>query len=83
MGKADEALKKAALTLEKYRKNKTLVAPEDLKGKYKVPFQKLKHQLAEELGEYLRQYCLAGFIIQKETDPVVGKIQKSFDDKQI
>ena len=83
MEKADEALKKAALTLEKYRKNKTLVAPEDLKGKYEVPFQKLKHQLAEELVEYLRQYCLAGFIIQKETDPVIEKIQKSFDDNQI
>lgn len=82
MKKADETLKIAALTLEKYRKNKTLVAPEDLKGKYKVPFQKLKHQLAEELEEYLRQYCFAGLPVKKD-DPVVEKIQKSFDDNQI
>lgn len=40
-------------TLEKYRKNKTLVAPEDLEGKYKVPFEKLKQQLKTELEEYL------------------------------
>lgn len=83
MEKADEALKTAAATLEKYRKNKTLVAPEDLKGKYKVPFQKLKHQLAEELEEYLRQYCLAGLVIKSKDDPVVAKIQKSLDDNQI
>lgn len=58
MEKSTELLKKAAVTLDKYKKNKTLVSPEDLAGKYKVPFEKLKAQLKQELSEYLKVYSL-------------------------
>lgn len=58
MEKSEESLKKVCLTLEKYRKNKTLVPPEDLAGKYRVPFQNLKAQLADEISKYLIAYCL-------------------------
>lgn len=58
MEKSTELLKKIAVTLEKYKKNKTLVSPEDLAGKYKVPFEKLKSQLKKELSEYLKTYSL-------------------------
>lgn len=58
MEKSAEILEKAAVTLEKYRKNKTLVSPADLAGKYKVPFEKLKHQLRDELSDFLKAYSL-------------------------
>ena len=58
MEKSTELLKKAAGTLEKYKKNKMLVSPEDLAGKYKVSFDKLKEQLKKELSEYLKVYSL-------------------------
>lgn len=58
MEKSTELLKKVAGTLEKYKKNKTLVSPEDLAGKYKVPFQKLTEQLKKELSDYLKTYSL-------------------------
>jgi len=58
MEKPTEILEKVAISLEKYKKNKTLVSPEDLAGKYKAPFQKLKAQLASELSEYLKAYSL-------------------------
>lgn len=58
MEKTTKTLEKIALLLEKYKKNKTLVSPEDLEGRYKVPFQKLKAELKEELEEYLKDYTL-------------------------
>ena len=58
MDKSAELLKKAAVTLEKYKKNKTLVSPEDLAGKYRVPFENLKNQLKKELQEFLKTYSL-------------------------
>lgn len=58
MQNSTELLKRAEGTLEKYRKNKTLVSPADLAGKYKIPFQKLKEQLASELSDYLKVYSL-------------------------
>lgn len=58
-----ECLKIATATFEKYKKNKTLVSPDDLKGKYKVPFQKLRRQLADELSEYLLSYSLEGLTL--------------------
>lgn len=81
---ADEALKIAALTLEKYRKNKTMVSPEDLQGKYKIPFQKLKEQLKGEIEDYLKAFCLSDIRI-KESDcqDIVAAIDKSFVDNQI
>lgn len=58
MKKSTELLKRVAATLEKYKKNKTLVSPEDLAGKYKVPFENLKSQLKKELQEFLKTYSL-------------------------
>lgn len=66
MEKAAEILEKAAVSLEKYKKNKTLVSPEDLVGKYKAPFQKLKAQLKDELSEYLKAYSLEQLIVKKD-----------------
>lgn len=58
MEQSETILQRVTDTLEKYRKNKTLVSPADLEGKYRVPFQKLKKQLADELSEYLKAYSL-------------------------
>ena len=58
MEKSAEILEKLAVTLEKYKKNKTMIPPADLAGKYKVPFQKLKDQLKQELTSYLAAYSL-------------------------
>lgn len=55
---ADEKLEKLKSTLEKYRKNKTQIPPEDLAGKYKVPFERLEQQLKIEVGNYLKAYSL-------------------------
>ena len=60
MKQSEKLFETASVTFEKYRKNKTLVPPEDLAGKYRVPFQKLKHQLADELSDYLMAYCMEG-----------------------
>ena len=45
MKKTEQSLKKLEKTLERYQKNKTLVSPEDLKGRYRVPIRKLQEQL--------------------------------------
>ena len=66
MEQYEEKLKKVAATLEKYKKNKTLVPPEDLAGKYKVPFGNLKKQLAKELSEFLKVYSLEGLAIRND-----------------
>lgn len=58
MEQSSELLKRATATLERYKKNKTLVSPADLAGKYRVSFQKLKAQLASELSDYLKAYSL-------------------------
>lgn len=83
MKNPDEALKQAEFTLEKYKKNKTLVSPEDLAGKYRVSFQNLKNELADDLKTFIRVYCFIGIRIKDKDDPVVQRIQKSFDDNQI
>lgn len=68
MEKPTEILEKVAISLEKYKKNKTLVSPEDLAGKYKAPFQKLKAQLASELSEYLKAYSLDGLKVVQDNN---------------
>ena len=60
MEKPREILEKTAITLEKYKKNKTLIPPADLAGNYKVPFEKLQNQLKEELNQYLIAYIADG-----------------------
>lgn len=66
MGNIADALAALKSTLEKYRKNKTLVPPDQLAGKYKVPFEKLKAQLKEEAGEYLKAYSLDGLLVKND-----------------
>ena len=68
MEKPTKILEKVAISLEKYKKNKTLVSPEDLAGKYKVPFQKLKAQLLDELSEYLKAYSLEGLKVIQDNN---------------
>lgn len=80
MGNADQELEKVRVTLEKYRKNKTMVAPEDLAGKYRAAFERLKEQLKEELSDYLRAYCLKGLLVKpcdsEETKNVLNQAYK-------
>lgn len=66
MDKANELLQKVETSLEKYRKNKTLVSPEDLAGKYKVPFEKLREQLREELADYVRACALKDLVLVRD-----------------
>lgn len=83
--KAVKALEKAAVTLEKYRKNKTLVPPKELAGKYKKPFEKLKQQLKEELEEYLRLFILDGLQIRDDDEGqrLIDEINQVFKEAQI
>ena len=84
MENTDEALKTVALTLEKYKKNKTMVPPEDLKGKYKVPFENLVNQLREELSDFVSAYCFHGLIIRKCDEPELMKeINQAFEDSGV
>lgn len=48
-----EALKNLSLTLDRYKKNKTLVPKSELEGRYKVSFEKLKEQLRTDLQTYI------------------------------
>lgn len=83
--KAEKSLEKAAVTLEKYRKNKTLVPPEELAGRYKKPFEKLKQQLKEELEEYLRLFILDGLQFRDDDEgrQLVDEINRAFREGQI
>lgn len=45
--------KDLALLIRKYKNNKQKVSPEDLKGKYKAAFDKLKTEIHDLAGEYL------------------------------
>ncbi len=84
MEKAQEALKTLESTLEKYRLNKTKVSPEDLNGRYKVSFQKLKEKLKEEMQSYLAEYCFSGFrILQSDSGELMKAIDKSIQESQI
>ena len=60
MEKTTENMEKLAALIEKYKKNKTLVSPEDLAGKYKASFEKLKTELKEALQTYLAEYIVRG-----------------------
>lgn len=85
MERAAELLKRAQGTLEKYRKNKTLVSPADLAGKYKVPFQKLKAQLAGELSDYLKAYSLERLQITEDEyfQEFADTVNRIFKDAEI
>lgn len=45
--------KDLALLIRKYKNNKQKVSPEDLKGRYKAAFDKLKTEIHDLAGEYL------------------------------
>lgn len=83
--KAEKALEKAAATLERYRKNKTLVPPEELAGKYKKPFENLKRQLKEELEDYLRLFILNGLQVRNDDEGqrIIAEINQAFKEAQI
>lgn len=84
MEKAQEALKTLESTLEKYRLNKTKVSPEELNGRYKASFQRLKEKLKAETESYLTEYCLSGFrISQSDSGGLVAAIDKSFRESQV
>jgi hypothetical protein len=84
MQNSTEALKTLGITLEKYRKNKTLVPPEDLKGKYKISFQLLKSQLRIELIDFIREYSLGDLVIRRDDkeklDVLIRKINEIYKD---
>lgn len=77
MDNAAEIEKKLAITLEKYRKNKTLVPAADLAGKYKVPFEKLKAQLKEELETYLACYSLQGLMVIQDKEGYLKEFKEN------
>ena len=82
MEKSAKILENTAIVLEKYKKNKTLVSPEDLVGKYKVPFQKLKAQLKEDLEAYLMAYSLENLILVQDEylEEFVAAVNRIFSD---
>ena len=55
-------------TISKYRKNKMYVAEEDLKGKFKEPFDALKRRMAWEAEQYLIEYCILAYGKRVRTD---------------
>lgn len=77
MEKTTEILEKAAVLLEKYKKNKTLVSPADLAGKYKVPFEQLKAQLKETLETYLRVYSLEQLVFTTDNQGYLEKFAET------
>lgn len=85
MEKAAEILEKVAISLDKYKKNKTLVSPADLAGKYKLPFQKLKQQLKEELEAYLTAHSLEDLKVRqdKNLDEFSQAVDKVYKDSGI
>lgn len=84
MEKTQESLKILESTLEKYRLNKTKVSPEDLNGRYKASFQKLKEKLKVEVESYLAEYCLSGFrILQSDSGELMEAINKSIRESQV
>lgn len=84
MERVQKALKALESTLEKYRKNKTNVSPEDLAGKYRVSFQKLKEKLKAETEDYLMAYCFSGFCFQRgDSGDLLEAINRSIQEDQI
>lgn len=84
MEKSAEALKTLSLTLEKYRKNKTLIPKADLEGKYKVPFGKLTDQLESDLQEFFRLHCLAGKkVLESDKSVLLSEIETIFREDHI
>ena len=68
-------------TLSKYRTNKEKVSPEDLAGRYKIAFDKLKEQLRGLTKDYLIQIAVADFkILERDGDEVIKEFQRCIDE---
>lgn len=68
-------------TLSKYRANKEKVSPEDLAGRYKIAFDKLKEQLRKLTEDYLMQIALSDFkVLEKDGDEVIKEFQRCIDE---
>lgn len=84
MENKSETFAKFAATLEKYRKNKTMVPPDQLAGKYKAPFEKLKAQLKAELEAYLKEHSLEGLQVKADDkehfEPFAEAVKQIFSD---
>ena len=84
MENKSETFAKFAATLEKYRKNKTMVPPDQLAGKYKAPFEKLKAQLKAELEAYLKEHSLEGLQVKADDkerfEPFAEAVNQIFSD---
>lgn len=84
MEKVREALKILESTLNKYYLNKTKISPEDLEGKYRNAFQKLKEKLKAETESYLSIYCFSGFKIRyDDSEELAAAIDRSIKKNQI
>lgn len=84
MEKAREALKILESTLNKYHLNKTKISPEDLEGKYRNAFWRLKEKLRAETESYLSTYCFSGFKVRyDDSDKLVAAIDRSIKENQI
>ena len=60
------------------------MSPEELNGRYKASFQRLKEKLKAETESYLTEYCLSGFrISQSDSGGLVAAIDKSFRESQV
>lgn len=59
--------------------------PEELAGKYKKSFEKLKQKLREDLAEYLRIFILDGLQIRDDSEgqQVITDINNAFKEAQI
>ena len=61
----DEELKSRINT---YKKNKTSILPEDLNGKYRAAFEKLKDDMRDLIDAYLREVIFSGLPAQVRQD---------------
>lgn len=65
-----------------YKKNKTAVSPDDLNGKYKAAFEKLKDELKELTEEYLRKVIFSE-LPGKVPPEIFEKIQNDISSQNI
>lgn len=74
-----EALKILEETLSKYKKNRTLVPEADLKGKYKIPFERLKDQLKADLEKFLADTLKDIVVFSDDSGDFIREVQTLYD----
>lgn len=78
---SDEALQALSRTIEKYRKNRTMVPKTDLLGKYIVPYTKLRDQLREDIKVYLASTVWPDiYVFENDFDNFVKSFEKIIKD---